>query len=446
MKINKKISYILSGILALSGVNIPSSIAESNTKEINQIDEKYVVASYPNVLNLSSDKIDRLTEGSFNPTIDKLEGILWICLKTNDKKTLLLADYHQIFYDSTEGPLVQGVNNDSLENNEKYFLDKKQTLEDMSRYLSLTKFQDYILVNGYVILDLFNPRNLIGIYDNEKFYHNRNFFDKNEEIELVFFTGDINELANLISIDLSKYNLPERIKKNMEDGSTKISLKDVYDLYMAIVPYEYLPTLTQRKFNINPTVPIFKDEILEKNINEKIEELGYNILPTKSGETNFLFYYLDFKTLYYLDFYTREKIAKYGNTDFNKEYLKKLDVSDDFYKEDSNGIFNYLKIISNDFAFFVDEYLPGLDYLFTLSFTYGDFVDFYQKIPLDQQIDYSFYDFSKSPIIDQYEELPKPASCIPYIDYENNTLYAIPKTGRDNEIIKQLVIKNKENS
>ncbi|MDD2625490.1 MAG: hypothetical protein PHR55_01845, partial [Bacilli bacterium] len=97
-------------------------------------------------------------------------------------------------------------------------------------------------------------------------------------------------------------------------------------------------------------------------------------------------------------------------------------------------------------AFFVDEYLPGLDYLFTMCFTYGDFVDFYQKIPLDQQIDYSFYDFSKSPIIDQYEELPKPASCIPYIDYENNTLYAIPKTGRDNEIIKQLVIKNKENS
>ena len=54
MKINKKISYILSGILALSGVNIPSSIAESNTKEVNQMDEKYVVASYPNVLNLQS--------------------------------------------------------------------------------------------------------------------------------------------------------------------------------------------------------------------------------------------------------------------------------------------------------------------------------------------------------------------------------------------------------
>lgn len=49
----------LCGVLALSGVNIPSSIAESNTKEVNQMDEKYVVASYPNVLNLPSDEIDR---------------------------------------------------------------------------------------------------------------------------------------------------------------------------------------------------------------------------------------------------------------------------------------------------------------------------------------------------------------------------------------------------
>ena len=67
----------------------------------------------------------------------------------------------------------------------------------------------------------------LGIYNHKKFYHNRNFFDNKEEIELVFFTNDINELANLISIDLSKYNLPERIKKNMEDGSTKISLNDL---------------------------------------------------------------------------------------------------------------------------------------------------------------------------------------------------------------------------
>ena len=80
----------LCGALAFSGVNIPSSVAESNTKEMNQMDEKYVVASYPNVLNLPSDKIDRMTEGSFIPSIDNLERLLWICLKINGKITLLL--------------------------------------------------------------------------------------------------------------------------------------------------------------------------------------------------------------------------------------------------------------------------------------------------------------------------------------------------------------------
>ena len=139
----------LCGALAFMGVNIPSSVAESNTKEMNQMDEKYVVASYPNVLNLPSDKIDRMTKASFNPTIDNLERLLWICLKINGKKTLLLAHYDQIFYDSDNGPLIQGVNNDPTEDNEKYFLDKKQTLEDMSRYLTLTKFSEYLSVNGY---------------------------------------------------------------------------------------------------------------------------------------------------------------------------------------------------------------------------------------------------------------------------------------------------------
>lgn len=76
----------LCGALAFMGVNIPCSVAESNTKEVNQIDDKYIVASYPNLLNLPSDKIDSLTKASFNPTIDKLEGLLWICLKINDKK------------------------------------------------------------------------------------------------------------------------------------------------------------------------------------------------------------------------------------------------------------------------------------------------------------------------------------------------------------------------
>ena len=92
----------------------------------------------------------------------------------------------------------------------KNIFDKKQTLEDMSRYLTLTKFSEYLSVNGYKIVDLFRSENLIGIYNKNKFYHNRNFFDNKEEIELVFSTNDINELANLISIDLSKYNLPER--------------------------------------------------------------------------------------------------------------------------------------------------------------------------------------------------------------------------------------------
>ena len=185
--------------------------------------------------------------------------------------------------------------------------------------------------------------------------------------------------------------------------SIEISFKDMYDLYMTIVPDEYLPAITQRKFNINPTVPIFKDEILEKKVNERSEELGFYVLPMKSGETKFLFYYLDSKALYYYDFYTGEKISSYGNYDFNKEYLNKLGVSDDFYIEDSNGVFNYDKTMSNIRADIVEEYFPGLTYLLTISSTYGDFVEFYQKIPLNQQIDYSFYDFSQSPIIEDYD-------------------------------------------
>ncbi len=444
MKINKKISYILSGILALSGVNIPSSISESNIKEINQMGEKDAVPSYRNVLNMPLDEVESYVNNN-NPLFIVYD-LTWLCLKINEKNTLFITYKYPIKYRASSGPLIQLKTGDSFEIDKNYFQDKKQTIDDMIRYLDMTHFTDKLIVDGFSILDFFDQNKLIGILNFDEFFPNRNFFNEKEDSELVFLTNDINELANFISIDLNKYNLSERIKKSIEDRSTKISLKDAYDLYMTIVPEEYLPTITQRKININPTVPIFKDEILEKKVNEKSEELGFYVLPMKSGETKFLFYYLDPKALYYYDFYTGEKISSYGNYEFNKEYLNKLGVSDDFYIEDSNGVFNYDKNMSNIRADIVEEYLPGLTYLLTISSTYGDFVEFYQKIPLNQQIDYSFYDFSKSPIIDQYEELPKPASCIPYIDYENNTLYAIPKLGKDNEIIKQLVFKNKENS
>lgn len=448
MKINKKISYILSGILALSGVNIPSSIAESNTKEVNQIDEKYVVASYPNILNLDSDVMALYKENEKN-YFYTFEKCFWICLKINGKNTLFLTYFNSLIYDYSSNPtIVPGKMWDVRDHNEQYFAEKKQIIENIIKYSDLYNHKKNILFEGDSIMDLFNHTKLIGILVKTQgkslFFHNTNFFNNKEEVELTFITNNLNELANLISVDLDKCDLPERVKEYMKDSSIELSAMDLYNLYMAIVPDEYLPTLTQKQLNINPSLPIFKDEILKKEIDKQKAKMGIKYFETGSGKSKYLAFYLDHKTKAYYDFFTREKIVNYDGTDFNEEYRKKIDyVNKNDYEE---LWFLENSIHTSDISLMkYDYYFPELRYLFTYMSTYGDFVDFYQKIPLDQQIDYSFYDFSKSPIIDQYEELPKPASCIPYIDYENNTLYAIPKTGRDNDIIKQL-LKNKENS
>ena len=177
---------------------------------------------------------------------------------------------------------------------------------------------------------------------------------------------------------------------------------DLYNLYMAIVPDEYLPTLTQKQLNINPSLPIFKDEILKKEIDKQKAKMGIKYFETGSGKSKYLAFYLDPKTKAYHDFFTREKIVNYDGTDLNEEYRKKIDYVNKNEYEELRFLENSINTSDISLMEF-DYYFPELRYLFTYMSTYGDFIDFYQKIPLDQQIDYSFYDFSKSPIIDQYD-------------------------------------------
>ena len=150
----------------------------------------------------------------------------------------------------------------------------------------------------------------------------------------------------------------------------------------------------------NGVLPVFKDEILDKELDKN--DIGFYInfdTTTKKDTYRILLLKRNFKeqNSTFFDYFSGELIAAFGKP-ANEDYLRKLNIDEDSIKT----IGYFAKGLKHTINWLI-EFIPDQMDEFMLIKTHRDLVNWYQKIPLDMQIDYSFYDFSKSPIIDQYD-------------------------------------------
>ncbi len=260
-----------------------------------------------------------------------------------------------------------------------------------------------ILVSEFFTPDFMDSMTIgIELNDNNDkfFFGNDEYFSNNEYITIINSWASFDDVADYFSIDLNELDLSPDFINELNSGYMTLTTKQFLELYVKMIPQENWPVITQSKININNTLPVFKDEILDKEVNWN--NLGFCIFRDNKPtiDTNrilLLDITVENQRSTNFDYYTGELMYGYGKKE-NDTFLRKLDIEDD----QRENIRFFTMTTDTSIPSLIDL-VPELMDEFMLIRTHRDLVDWYQKIPLDMQIDYSFYDFSKSPIVDEYD-------------------------------------------
>jgi len=148
--------------------------------------------------------------------------------------------------------------------------------------------------------------------------------------------------------------------------------------------------------NKNKKFPDLKEEILNRKLDDK---MGFMVLSPKEDDNIrvMIIEHIDDSRLGY-DLFTGEKIQD-AKSILQKQYIENigLDVSKDYF------IWLFYIYFNGVDKNLIEKH-PVIQH-FGLRFvdceTIGDVVDLYQHLPLEYQVDYSYFDFTKSPNVVQ---------------------------------------------
>lgn len=162
------------------------------------------------------------------------------------------------------------------------------------------------------------------------------------------------------------------------------------------MPKEFWPATIPVYINENSTLPKLKEKELKTQINGQsfIELVAIVDYFNKSGRiTKYILCRQEIEGLY--DFFTEEYIGsgRLVENIVNETYFKNINL-------DPGEDVTFLDVI-----FYSDEssygcFDPNLGIKFKNIRTVEDVIEFYQFLPKDLQVDYSYFDFSKSPRVD----------------------------------------------
>lgn len=206
---------------------------------------------------------------------------------------------------------------------------------------------------------------------------------------------------------LSKYLRIKDLKQvgiNPEDFEEEITLEEFRDKYYLKFVKEIDLPIEHNSTYPNPSIPKLKQEFLDLDLSTQKEIVLAEVASGRDTEKILICRYESNKCY---DFFTNEEI-KFEN---NSSKLK----SDGLDGQLTKGVFMILNIEfwkprSIDLNIGIRE---GREYLYQLlgaakqMKTIEDLIIAYQKIPLEYQIDYSYFDFTNSPNVEQPDKSSK---------------------------------------
>ena len=251
------------------------------------------------------------------------------------------------------------------------------------------------------------------VLDSMETYISRKYYDdlrKHPEY------SEFKKAEKLYDFDFEKMFLKDEIAKTIYWSSGKMSVNQYIEtIYKKYVPKSYWPvSFNFSEININPTIPNLKEEILNKDKNDVhvllLVDYEDDIILKKVILANTI---LGGPVWEFRDFFTGEVIIDGNN---NKSKNLKIDSFESY------AFISQMENIGTN----ADDYLASknmnkdnlmekLQHIIWDTNTVGDRIDAYQVLPLEYQMDYSYFDFSNSPNVVQ----PDKSSTI--LDINRNT-------------------------
>ncbi len=234
--------------------------------------------------------------------------------------------------------------------------------------------------------------------DYSDFKVNKNFFDKGDYIVFIHLR-DIEMTLEYLDIDINDPKLYQ-IKEYLDSGE-KMKYKDLINAFKLIIPREMQPIkLGTPKININPTIPKFTDEFLNKPVD--IENLALiDIYPVNDDSIPSLVeFYETIGEPEIKDHILIEKLHEVFTKKFeldteeiDKNFVKNKGYNKNKYDyRDNHGLGGILWFIGSRYPAMIDPFLEVK--------TYGDLLEVYQMFPLEVQRQYKESDFKDHPNID----------------------------------------------
>lgn len=386
-KANRALTLLLAGFLMLGGaLSLPGqALGESALNKGGEADEQISALNYT---PLEIESIFNMTkEESAREVAILSTPILPISFKN-------ISFYVPVHYSILK--VIKEGNKESINDEEEILLnDLKKYVDDpfIEKLLDSSDgdVQEYKeLSTDSIIGYRFYPKN--NFYLNYDFF--KNIFSE-DDLDKIFINNHSSFNDFIKDEYMNEYDI---IKQKF------ITLEEYFEFYKKAIPSCYWPVIYELpEKNVNNSIPKLKDEILDESFVS-----SYLLLYAGLEETNntikFFLTNIDSSDGNSYDVVTGETV-QYNNGNFNNKYFKNIGI---------NSLDNLHYLYYNSFVMpneFIEEnpIIKSLGIYFVNCETVRDVLEIYQHLPIEMQVDYSYFDFSGSPNVDPAWLASRPA-------------------------------------
>ena len=406
MKRKQALSYLMALFMLASKGGIVSNVKaeeQGSDKQINYVIENIVPYKINTIYNMTDEQANEKLESNVN----------LVRFLMNEISTVVPA----------YGYVYNGLVADDDKREDKLF--DLEVGNSMLQSEFESEFEPIGMDSLFLLLREISSKSIMGYlnYKNGEFKFAKNYFSN---LEISNFDKKL-ELLGIFSLEdyiMQRYPYEKKFEPDYSKPKTIGEYKEkIYEKYVDRNEWP-IDRTNEISFNENETLPQLKEEILNSSLIDKLLIYIYDPVERKAVKT--LIGYSDNKNIL-RDLFTNETLtANKDSKNINPKYAKNINMEKDLIILISTlKSKEYFGIPTNIVE--LNKYIPSFQKVTTLQ----DAIDAYQLFPLELQMDYSYFDFKKSPNVVQDKKKSNKNNVeerlLALIDMEEKKLNAIDK-------------------